>query len=180
MNTILIFLFLLNNHLAVNNLPQLSKSIYDYSIKSIDGDTINLADFKGKNILFVNVASKCGFTPQYEDLQKLHEKYKDNLVVIGFPCNQFRNQEPGTLDEIKNFCSSNYGVTFLMTEKIDVKGKNQHPIYQWLTRKELNGVKNSSVKWNFQKYLVGKNGNYIDFFYSITKPLSKKITKYLD
>ncbi len=157
-----------------------AKSIYDYSIESIDGEMINLKDFKGKKILFVNVASKCGFTPQYKDLEKLFEKYQDKLVVIGFPCNQFKNQEPGTLKEIKTFCSNNYGVTFPMTVKVDVKGENQHPIYQWLTKKELNGVKNSSVKWNFQKYLIDENGNYIDFFYSLTKPLSKKITKYLD
>ncbi len=160
--------------------PQATKSIYDYSIESIDGEMIHLKDFKGKKILFVNVASKCGFTPQYEDLEKLYEKYKDKLVVIGLPCNQFKNQEPGTLKEIKSFCSNNYGVTFPMTVKVDVKGENQHPIYQWLTKKELNGVKNSSVKWNLQKYLIDENGNYIDFFYSITKPLSKKITKYLD
>lgn len=154
-------------------------SIYKMQINDIEGNKINLEKFKGKKILFVNVASKCGFTKQYEGLQKLYNTYKDKLVVIGLPCNQFGEQEPGTLTEIQNFCSTNYGVTFLMTEKINVKGSNQHPIYEWLTQKEKNGVKSSSVKWNFQKYLIDENGNYIDFWYSMTKPMSKKIIKYL-
>lgn len=154
-------------------------SIHQYNIKTIDGEEIKLEKFKGKKILFVNVASKCGFTSQYSELQELHEKYKDNLVIIGLPCNQFGKQEPGTLSEIKSFCTLNYGVNFLMTEKIDVKGENQHPVYQWLTKKDLNGVKESSVKWNFQKYLIDENGRFIDYYYSITKPMSKKITKHL-
>ena len=154
-------------------------SIYDIDINSLQGKPINLSDFKDKHILFVNVASKCGFTPQYKELQKLHEKFKDSLVVIGVPCNQFGNQEPGSAFEIKEFCEVNYGVDFLITEKIDVKGNNQHPIYKWLTSNELNRFKNSTVKWNFQKYLVNPNGNLVDYFYSTTKPLSKKITKHL-
>ncbi|UMB62255.1 glutathione peroxidase [Lutibacter sp. A80] len=154
-------------------------SLYDISINSITGEQINFKDFKGKKILFVNTASECGFTGQYEGLEKLHQTYKDKLVVIGLPCNQFGGQEPGTLTEIQTFCTQNYGVTFLMTEKIDVKGDNQHPLYAWLTKKELNGVKSSSVKWNFQKYLIDENGNYIDFYYSLTKPMSSKITKQL-
>ncbi|MFD0762914.1 glutathione peroxidase [Lutibacter aestuarii] len=154
-------------------------SLYDISINSITGEPINLSDFKGKKILFVNTASECGFTGQYEGLEKIHQTYKDKLVVIGLPCNQFGGQEPGTLTEIQTFCKQNYGVTFLMTEKIDVKGKNQHPLYAWLTKKELNGVKSSSVKWNFQKYLIDENGKYIDFYYSLTKPMSSKITKQL-
>lgn len=154
-------------------------SIYDIKINSITGEPIDLSAFKGKYILFVNTASKCGFTPQYEDLQKLHETYKNKLVVIGLPCNQFGGQEPGTATEIQSFCKSNYGVDFLMTEKIDVKGPNQHALYKWLTNKDLNGVKNSSVKWNFQKYLIDDQGHFVDVFYSITKPMSNKITKYL-
>ncbi|MGV6845413.1 MAG: glutathione peroxidase [Lutibacter sp.] len=154
-------------------------SIYDISIKSLSGENIDLAKFKGKKILFVNTASKCGFTKQYADLQKLHETYKDKLVVIGVPCNQFGGQEPGNATQIQSFCKINYGVTFLMTEKVDVKGDNQHPLYAWLTKKELNGVKNSSVKWNFQKYLIDENGNFLDYFYSITKPMSSKILKQL-
>ena len=165
------------NSTKMNKIQQ--ASLYDISINSITGEPINLKDFKGKKILFVNTASECGFTGQYEGLEKLHEMYKDKLVVIGLPCNQFGGQEPGTLAEIQTFCKQNYGVTFLMTEKIDVKGDNQHPLYAWLTKKELNGVKSSSVKWNFQKYLIDEEGNYIDFYYSITKPMSSKITNQL-
>ena len=155
------------------------ESIYNISLKSITGDDIELNDFRGKKILFVNVASKCGFTPQYEKLQELHDKYSDKLVVIGLPCNQFKNQEPGTQEEILQFCRLNYGVTFQLTEKINVKGPDQHPLYSWLTRKELNGVKDSEVKWNFQKYLVDEEGNFVDVFYSITSPMSDKITSIL-
>lgn len=154
-------------------------SVYDIQINSLQGKPINFSEYKGKHILFVNVASKCGFTPQYQQLQRLHEMYKDRLMVIGVPCNQFGNQEPGSAFEIQEFCEVNYGVNFLITEKIDVKGNTQHPIYNWLTDKELNGLKNSTVKWNFQKYLIDPTGMLIDYFYSTTKPLSKKITKYL-
>ena len=154
-----------------------AKSIYDYNINSIDGEKINLADFKGKKILFVNVASECGFTKQYKDLQSLHEKYQDKLVIIGLPCNQFGGQEPGTAKQIQTFCQRNFGVEFLITEKINVKGKEQHPLYAWLTKKEINGKKSSSVKWNFQKYLVDENGSLLDYYYSITNPMSERITK---
>ena len=152
-------------------------SVYDIKINDLDGNPINLEKFKGKYLLFVNVASKCGFTKQYADLQELYDLYIDNLMVIGVPCNQFGAQEPGSPDEIQTFCKKNYGVTFLMTEKISVKGNNQHPLYNWLTDKSLNGVKNSTVKWNFQKYIVDKDGNLIDYFYPMTRPLSSKITK---
>lgn len=173
-------LFLTSNLITNNSKKMKSNtSIYDISIKSLSGENIDLAKFKGKKILFVNTASKCGFTKQYADLQKLHETYKDKLVVIGVPCNQFGGQEPGNATQIQSFCKINYGVTFLMTEKVDVKGDNQHPLYAWLTKKELNGVKNSSVKWNFQKYLIDENGNFLDYFYSITKPMSSKILKQL-
>ena len=160
-----------------NNEP--NSPIYDIKINSLQGETINLLDFRGKHILFVNVASKCGFTPQYKELQKLHKTYKDKIEVIGVPCNQFGNQEPGSAFEIQEFCEVNYGVDFLISEKIDVKGSNQHPLYKWLTNKELNTSKNSSVKWNFQKYLINPEGYLVDYFYSTTKPLSKKITKHL-
>ena len=160
--------------LSQNNKPM---SIYDIAINDLNGSEINLAHYKGKFMLFVNVASECGFTNQYEGLQKLYDKYQDKLMVIGVPCNQFGGQEPGSPTEIESFCKRNYGVTFLMTEKIDVKGKNQHPIYKWLTDKSLNGQKSTTVKWNFQKYMVGPTGEYIDYFYSITKPMSSKITK---
>jgi len=161
--------------MSVSNL----NSIYDIKINDISGEPIELSDFKDKYLLFVNVASKCGFTDQYKDLQELHEKYKDDLVVVGLPCNQFGNQEPGNEQEISQFCQINYGVTFILTEKIEVKGSNQHPIYKWLTDKNLNGVKSSTVRWNFQKYLLDPSGNLIDYWYSITNPLSKKIIKHI-
>ena len=155
------------------------KSIYEIKINDIWGDAIELNDFKGKYILFVNVASECGFTGQYKDLQKLHEQYGSKVVVIGVPCNQFGGQEPGESHEITAFCTEKYSVTFLMTEKIEVKGSNQHPLYKWLTDKNSNGIKNSTVRWNFQKYLVDPSGNLIDYWYSITQPLSQKIIKHI-
>lgn len=168
----------LNNKQAttMQKTPAAPESIYNITIHNINGNPINLSDFKGKKILFVNVASECGFTPQYKDLQTLHTQYKNKLVIIGLPCNQFGEQEPGNAATIQSFCTENYGVEFLITEKIDVSGSNQHPLYTWLTSKEKNGVKDSTVKWNFQKYLVDEQGNLIDFYYSITNPLSEKIT----
>lgn len=156
-----------------------SKSLYEIQIDSLQGKSIDLSKYKGKKILFVNVASKCGFTPQYKDLQKLHDAYQEKLVIIGIPCNQFGKQEPGNSDEIQEFCEMNYGVSFLITEKIDVKGNDQHPLYTWLTKKIENGRKNSSVKWNFQKYLVDENGELIDYYFSMTSPTSSKIKKHL-
>ncbi len=154
-------------------------SIYTIAIDGVDGRPISLSNFKGKAMLFVNVASKCGFTPQYKALQQLQDRYKDKLVVIGLPCNQFARQEPAAADEIQSFCQRNFGITFPLTEKVDVKGSRQHPLYKWLTKKELNGKRNSSVRWNFQKYLVNEKGELVDFFYSTTKPMSTKITNYL-
>jgi glutathione peroxidase len=155
------------------------KSLYEIQIDSLQGKSIDLSKYKGKKILFVNVASKCGFTPQYKDLQKLHNAYQDKLVIIGVPCNQFGKQEPGGSEEIQEFCEINYGVSFLITEKVDVKGNEQHPLYTWLTKKIENGRKNSSVKWNFQKYLVDENGELIDYYFSMTSPTSSKIKKHL-
>jgi glutathione peroxidase len=154
-------------------------SLYNIKINSLQGTAIDLAEFKGKYILIVNVASKCGFTPQYEDLQELYEKYNSSLQIIGVPCNQFGSQEPGDSQEIQEFCEMNYGVTFPITEKINVKGFFAHPLYKWLTQKDMNGSKNSKVKWNFQKYLIDKEGNLIDYYYSTTNPSNKKITKHL-
>tara|TARA_B100000795_G_C22615819_1_gene366909 strand:+ start:43 stop:579 length:537 start_codon:yes stop_codon:yes gene_type:complete len=155
------------------------KSLYNIEIDSLQGKSIDLSSYKGKKILFVNVASKCGFTPQYKDLQKLHNEYQNKLVVIGVPCNQFGKQEPGESNEIQEFCEVNYGVSFLITEKVDVKGNEQHPLYTWLTKKTENGKKNSSVKWNFQKYLIDEDGELIDYYFSITSPTSSKIKKQL-
>ena len=150
--------------------------LYTIGISSLEGEDVNFKSFEGKKILFVNVASKCGFTPQYKGLQELHSKYKEKLVVIGVPCNQFGGQEPGTSEEIQSFCEKNYGVDFLITEKIKVKGSDQHPLYQFLTKKENNGKQSSSVKWNFHKYLVDEKGNLVKSFSSMTKPLSTDIT----
>ena len=155
------------------------KSIHDIEINDISGDPIDLTTFKGKYILFVNVASECGFTPQYAGLEELHEQFKNDLIVIALPCNQFGGQEPGSEKEIQQFCTKNFGVSFLLTEKIKVKGEGQHPLYAWLTNKELNGSSNSIVKWNFQKYIVDKDGKFVNYFYSTTKPLSTKITSIL-
>jgi glutathione peroxidase len=155
------------------------KSLYDYSFTAIDGKTISLSEFRGKKMLLVNVASKCGFTSQYEDLQKLHEKYKDNLVLIGFPANNFKNQEPGTNEEIVNFCKVNYGVTFLMSEKISVIGDDQHPIYKWLTDKSLNGWNDLPPKWNFYKYLINEKSELVKVIPSQTNPMSDEIISLL-
>lgn len=159
--------------------PQ-ATSIHEFKIKSLDSDkTINLADFKGKKILIVNVASKCGFTPQYEDLQKLSMQYDDKLVVLGFPCDQFMGQELDTEAEIKTFCTDEFHVTFPMTTVVEVKGKDQHPIYQWLTQKSQNGVDDYKISWNFNKFLIDENGQLIAYFPSNVKPMDEAIVKYL-
>jgi glutathione peroxidase len=151
-------------------------NFHDLSVPTIDGKgTLKMIDFKGKYVLCVNVASECGYTPQYADLQKLAEKYADKLVVIGFPCNQFMGQEPGTAEDIQTFCKKNYGVTFPLSQKISVKGEEQHPIYQWLTTKSLNGVSDATIKWNFNKILVDPNGNWLKHFGSGVNPLSEEI-----
>ena len=151
-------------------------SIYDIVINDIVGNPIDLGVFKGKYILFVNVASECGFTQQYAGLEELHRQFKDNLIVIGLPCNQFGGQEPKIEKEIQQFCTENFGVSFLMTEKIKVKGDGRHPLYTWLCSKTKNGKSNSIVKWNFQKYIVDTKGEFVNYFYSTTKPMSTKIT----
>lgn len=154
-------------------------SIYDIKINALNGKPMLLSDYKGCYILIVNVASKCGFTPQYKALQKLYDTYKGKLEVIGIPCNQFGAQEPGNAQDIESFCEINYGVTFQITEKIDVKGSNQHPLYAWLTQKEKNGISDSKVKWNFHKYLIDPEGQLINYYYSMTSPTSSKIIKHL-
>ncbi len=150
-------------------------SIYDYTYKAIDGKEIKLSAYKGKKILFVNVASNCGFTPQYDDLEKLAREQQDKMVIVGFPANDFGGQEPGTDDEIASFCRLNYGVTFPMAEKISVAGEGMHPIYKWLTDKSLNGWNSAGPKWNFHKYLVSETGELLAVFPSRTKPGSAEI-----
>jgi len=167
-----------NRYIEANMLTP-KAAIYNIAINDIKGNPIDLGKYKGKKILFVNVASECGFTGQYQGLQELYDAHKEQLMIIGVPCNQFGGQEPGEASEIQSFCQVNYGVTFLITEKVAVKGAEQHPLYQWLTQKEKNGKSNSTVKWNFQKYLIDEKGQFMDYFYSLTKPMSSKIAKLL-
>ena len=156
-----------------------NKSIYDFKVEALNGGTIDFADFKGKKILIVNTASKCGFTPQYKELEALYEKYKDQLVIIGFPANNFLFQEPGSNETIGEFCKKNYGVTFPMAAKISVKGKSIAPIYQWLCNKEENGVMDAKITWNFNKFLLNEQGIIIAKFSSKVTPMSEEITSKL-
>ena len=158
-----------------------TKTLYDFSVKNIDGEEFALSSLKGKKVLVVNTASKCGLTPQYEDLQKLYEKYSSNdFVIIGFPANNFMSQEPGSNDEIKEFCTSEYNVTFPMMAKISVKGDDIHPLYQWLTEKEKNGKMDSKVKWNFQKYMIDEKGMLVDVAYPRTEPMDDQIINWIE
>jgi glutathione peroxidase len=148
-----------------------AETIYSISLKTLDGKgQLDFTSFKGKKILIVNTASECGYTYQYEGLEKLYGKYKEKLVIIGCPCNQFGGQEPGDSTEISGFCKKNYGVTFPLSEKLDVKGNNQHPLYKWLTNKSSNGALDATVTWNFNKFLLDENGNLIAYFPSKVKP----------
>lgn len=149
--------------------------IYEIEINALDGTPLNLSNFKGKFILLVNVASKCGFTPQYKELRKLQEQFSSELVIIGCPCNQFGGQEPGGSEEIQTFCSLNYDVNFPLTEKLHVIGSKQHALFAWLTKKELNGVKSTSILWNFYKFLISPEGTLLQSFKSTTAPLDKSI-----
>jgi glutathione peroxidase len=174
----IILLFLFIPALSMTVYSQQS-DFYDFKVKTLEGDDFEFSQLKGKKVMIVNTASKCGFTPQYEDLQKLYEEYAGDITIIGFPANNFMNQEPGSALEIRRFCTENYGVTFPIMEKISVKGDDIHPLYVWLTSKERNGVMDSNVKWNFQKYLIDENGKLIDVVYSAEKPFSKKIISWL-
>ncbi|WP_312075929.1 glutathione peroxidase [Chryseobacterium sp.] len=158
----------------------MGKTIYDFKVDALEeGKTINFADYKGKKILIVDTASKCGFTPQYADLEKLSEEYKDKLVIVGFPANNFGKQEPGTNEEIGAFCQKNYGVSFPMAAKVSVTGDDTAPIFKYLTEKQLNGVKDSKILWNFTKFLIDENGKLIDSYVSDVKPTDEAITKHL-
>ena len=179
MKKIFVLIFFLISTLMVNAQDQ--KTFHDFTVKTLEGKDFDMSLLKGKKILVVNTASKCGYTPQYEDLQKLYEMYGgEKFEIIGFPANNFREQEPGTNAEIREFCTSNYGVTFPMMAKISVKGEDIHPIYQWLTRKEKNGVLDSEIKWNFQKYLIDEKGNLVEVLYSKEKPTSEKILSWIN
>ena len=158
-----------------------SKTLYDFKATTLDGSPFDLSSLKGKKVLVVNTASKCGLTPQYETLQKLYDTYKDrNFVIIGFPANNFAQQEPGTNSEIKAFCTKNYGVTFPMMSKISVKGADIDPLYKWLTLKTLNGVVDAEVQWNFQKFMIDENGKLVGFVAPKDKPDSEKIINWIE
>jgi glutathione peroxidase len=154
-------------------------TIHSFKVKSIEGGMIDFSKFKGKKILVVNTASKCGFTPQYEALEKVYEEYKDKLVIVGFPANNFKEQEPGTDTEISEFCKARYGVKFPLASKISVKGDDTAPIYKWLTSKTEIGVLDATITWNFNKFLLDENGKVIAYFPSNVKPDSDEILKYL-
>lgn len=157
-----------------------TKTFHDFKARTIDGEELDMSVFKGKKILVVNTASECGYTPQYKDLEKLYEAYgAEKFTIIGFPANDFGSQEPGSNKEIKEFCKKNYGVTFQMMEKITVKGKNIHPVYDWLTKKELNGVSDANVKWNFNKFLIDENGKWVEHCGSGEDPMGEKITGWI-
>ena len=176
---LLFTLAIANNNLKAQTMsaqPADKYSVYQFPVPALDGSKINLNDYKGKKILIVNTASQCGYTPQYEGLEKLYEQYKDKLVIVGFPANNFGAQEPGSNEEIGTFCKKNYGVTFPMAAKISVKGDDTAPIYQWLTHKDQNGVLDAEIKWNFNKFLLDENGHVIAKFDSDVTPMSKEIT----
>ena len=174
---VLIIVFNLLNFNIIGNSME-NKTFYDFELELITGETISLDKYEGKAVLLVNVASKCGFTKQYTDLQNLWEKYREkNLIVLGVPSNQFGSQEPGSNDEIKDFCETNFNINFPMTSKYDVKGENAHDVYKWA--KDTFG-KSAVPKWNFHKILIDKNGKIHDTFVSFTNPMSKKIIKELE
>ena len=173
-NLYILILFFIFNNVSAN----MNKTFYDFKINTIDGSEMDLSKFKNKPFLLVNVASKCGFTKQYSDLQSLYELYKDKgLIVLAVPSNQFGGQEPGTNSEIKNFCETNFNITFPITAKFDVKGEKAHPIYLWA--KDTYG-RSTIPKWNFHKILINKDGKVEDTFASFTNPMSTKITKKID
>ena len=166
-----------SNIVSDNPTKESTSTIFSYKLKNIYGDVITLDKFKGKKILIVNVASHCGYTSQYNDLQKLQDRFKDKLQVIAFPCNDFGFQEPGTSKQIAEFCEVNYNIKFPIMEKINIRRSPTHPLYEWLSNSELNGWNDSKPKWNFYKYLIDENGNLINLFNSGISPLSSHITE---
>ncbi|MBB4036665.1 glutathione peroxidase [Dysgonomonas hofstadii] len=160
---------------------QEDKTIHSFKVKDIDGKEFDFKSLRGKKILVVNVASKCGLTPQYEKLQELYDKYKDkNFIIVGFPSNNFNGQEPGTNEEIKTFCVLNYNVSFPMMSKIDVVGKDKAPIYKWLTEKSQNKIMDAEVQWNFQKFMINENGELVDVVAPKEDPFCDKIINWIE
>ncbi len=159
----------------------MTESFYSHKIKTLDGKDFDLSSLKGKKLLIVNVASKCGFTPQYQQLEELYQQHKySGFEILAFPCNDFGKQEAGTHQEIETFCQVNYGVKFTIFEKVRVKGYNKHPLYEWLTNKNKNGKKNVTVIWNFQKFLIDEEGQWVDYLLPTTSPKSKKIERWIN
>ena len=176
---ITLFILTMENLQAQNNAD--NQTIYQFTVEDINGKPFALADLKGKKVMIVNTASKCGLTPQYKELEALYQQYKDrDFIIIGFPANNFLGQEPGSNEQIASFCSINYGVTFPMMSKISVKGKNMHPLYQFLTQKSKNGVEDSKVKWNFQKYLIGRDGKLEKIIDPKTLPSSDEVKQWIE
>lgn len=156
-----------------------TSDFYKFKVKTLEGGEFHFSTLKGKKVMIVNTASQCGNTPQYKDLEELYKKYSDNLIIIGFPANNFGSQEPGTATEIRKFCTDSYGVTFPLMQKISVKGDDMAPVYKWLTSKSENGVLDSEVKWNFQKYLIDENGKLVNVLDPKEKPMSDKVLMWL-
>lgn len=176
MKTLMILLFSL---ISLTVMSQ-ANEFYNFKVKTLEGEVFDFATLKGKKVMIVNTASKCGFTPQYKELEEIYRTHGgEKFVIIGFPANNFMNQEPGTAEEIREFCTRNYGVTFPMMEKISVKGSDIHPVYQWLTQKSRNGVMDSDVRWNFQKYLIDEKGNLKEVLVPKEKPDSEKVISFL-
>ena len=166
--------------ISLFTIAQTNNGFHQFTVNTIGGEPFALSQLEDKKVLVVNTASKCGFTPQYADLQELYEKYGgDNFTIIGFPANNFMNQEPGTNEEIAEFCEVNYGVTFMMMEKISVKGEDMHPLYQWLTQEKENGVMDAPVSWNFQKFMIDEKGQLVDVVPPREKPMSDKIVNWV-
>lgn len=177
MKAILLTLLIGMTSILIND----SKSIHQFKVTDIEGKQFDFSSLKGKKIMIVNTASKCGYTPQYEQLEKIYQQYKDkNFVIIGFPANNFLSQEPGSNEEIATFCQKNYGVTFPMMSKISIKGKDQHPIYTFLTTKKYSGLEDNSVSWNFQKYLINKDGRLEKVVSPSTKPDAEEIIEWIE
>lgn len=170
------FVFILISYMS----SMAQQTFHDFIVQDIDGNEISLSDFKGKKVLVVNVASKCGYTPQYKELQELYEAYGgDNFTIVAFPANNFLRQEPGTYEEIKQFCTSKYDVSFPIMSKISVKGKDQAPVYTWLTKSDENGVMDAKVSWNFQKFLISEDGQWLTYFSPKVSPMSDEIIDWL-
>jgi glutathione peroxidase len=165
-------------HQAYN--PTMESSFYEFKMKDINGKDVAFSDFKGKKLLIVNVASKCGYTKQYEQLQELYAEHGDKIMILGFPANNFGGQEPGSNEEIKDFCESKFGVTFPMFEKISVKGFDKHPLYRWLSDASQNGWNNEEPSWNFCKYFINEKGELVKFFPSSVNPLDEEILKLIE